>query len=57
MKFTKASIEELRQRKLPEGKSETIVFDDDLAGFGVRVRAGASALGSLNTGSARNSVG
>ena len=40
MKFTKASIEELKQRKLPEGKSETIFFDDDLAGFGVRVRAG-----------------
>ena len=37
MKFTKASVERL---KLPEGKSEIIVFDDGLAGFGVRIRAG-----------------
>ena len=37
MKLTKASVERL---KLPEGKSEIIVFDDDLAGFGVRIRAG-----------------
>jgi integrase len=37
MKFTKASVERL---KLPEGKSEVIYFDDGLAGFGVRIRAG-----------------
>ena len=37
MKFTKASVEGL---KLPEGKSEIIFFDDDLAGFGVRIRVG-----------------
>jgi integrase len=28
---------------LPKGKTEAIVFDDDLAGFGVRVRAGGAA--------------
>ena len=33
MKLSKASVSRL---KLPTGKSELIVFDDDLAGFGVR---------------------
>ena len=37
MKFTKASIEQI---KLPDGKREVIVFDDTLAGFGLRIRAG-----------------
>jgi Arm domain-containing DNA-binding protein len=37
MKLTKASVAKL---ELPEGKSEIIVCDDDLAGFGVRIRAG-----------------
>ena len=27
---------------LPAGKTETIVFDEDLAGFGVRVRIGGT---------------
>ena len=25
---------------LPKGKAETIIFDEDLAGFGLRIRAG-----------------
>ncbi|MGL4438275.1 MAG: tyrosine-type recombinase/integrase [Bosea sp. (in: a-proteobacteria)] len=37
MKFTKASVAGL---VLPAGKSEAIVFDDDLPGFGLRIRAG-----------------
>ena len=37
MRLTKANIARL---KVPEGKSESIVFDDDLPGFGVRIRAG-----------------
>jgi hypothetical protein len=39
MKLTQKTIAALT---LAEGKSETIVFDDDLAGFGIRVRAGGS---------------
>ena len=34
--------EDHRALALPEGKSEQIVFDDDLAGFGMRLRAGGS---------------
>jgi integrase len=37
MKLTKATVEQL---KLPSGKTEAIVFDDALAGFGLRIRAG-----------------
>ena len=37
MRLTKANVARL---KVPEGKSESIVFDDDLPGFGVRIRAG-----------------
>lgn len=37
MKFNKTTIAAL---KLPQGKTESIVFDDDLPGFGVRIRAG-----------------
>lgn len=37
MKLTKASVEGL---KLPDGKSEALVFDDALPGFGLRIRAG-----------------
>jgi hypothetical protein len=36
MRFTKAAIESLT---LPQGKSEWIVWDDDLPGFGCRVWA------------------
>src|SRR5260370_27978811 len=39
MKLTKPSIERLA---LPPGKSEAIFFDDDVPGFGLRVRAGGS---------------
>jgi len=39
MKLTKLSIERLA---LPLGKSEAIFFDDDLPGFGLRLRAGGS---------------
>ena len=37
MRFTKPSIAAL---ELPAGKSELIVFDDTMPGFGVRLRAG-----------------
>src|SRR6516162_10339208 len=37
MKFTAPIIGKL---KLPAGKSDWIVFDDDLPGFGLRIRAG-----------------
>ena len=37
MKLTKATIAGLR---LPEGKSDAIFFDDDVPGFGLRIRAG-----------------
>jgi integrase len=39
MKLTQASIDRLA---LPPGKSELIVFDDDVPGFGLRLRAGGS---------------
>jgi integrase len=39
MKFTKASIERFA---LPADKSEAIIFDDDVPGFGLRLRAGGS---------------
>ncbi len=39
MKLTKPSIERLT---LPPGKSEAIFFDDDVPGFGLRLRAGGS---------------
>ena len=37
MKLTKATVERL---DLPQGRSETIVFDEGLPGFGLRIRAG-----------------
>jgi hypothetical protein len=37
MKLTKATIASL---KLPEGTSDAIFFDDDVPGFGLRIRAG-----------------
>jgi integrase len=40
MKLTKQSINSL---VLPRGKAEAIFFDDDLAGLGLRIRAGGSA--------------
>ena len=40
MKLTKATVTKLH---IPDGKSELIVFDEDLAGFGLRLRAGGSA--------------
>ena len=41
MKLTKATVDKLA---LPAGKSEMIVFDEDLPGFGLRLRAGGSAV-------------
>src|SRR3954447_6746088 len=41
MKLTKATVSRLT---LPHGKGEMIVFDDDLPGFGLRLRAGGSAV-------------
>jgi Arm DNA-binding domain len=37
MRLTKATIDRL---KLPQGKSETIIFDEGLPGFGLRIRSG-----------------
>jgi len=37
MRLTKASLLRI---VLPHGKTETIVFDDDIPGFGLRIRAG-----------------
>jgi integrase len=39
MKLTQASIDRL---VLPPGKSDLVVFDDDVPGFGLRLRAGGS---------------
>ena len=41
MKLTKATIAKLA---VPAGKSELIVFDEDMPGFGLRLRAGGSAV-------------
>jgi integrase len=38
MKFTKDSVARF---KMPEGKSDHIEFDDNMPGFGLRIRAGA----------------
>jgi integrase len=40
MKFTQTTV---KAAKVPPGKSEAIYFDDELPGFGLRVRAGGSA--------------
>ena len=37
MRLTKANVARIH---LPEGKTEIIIFDGELAGFGVRIRAG-----------------
>jgi hypothetical protein len=37
VRLTKASVAKL---SLPDGKSDLLVFDDDLAGFGLRLRSG-----------------
>jgi integrase len=39
MKLTDATIDTL---EIPEGKQELIAFDDDLPGFGIRIRSGGS---------------
>lgn len=39
MKLTAASVAKLT---LPEGKSEAFYWDDDVPGFGLRLRAGGS---------------
>lgn len=41
MKLTKATIAKVA---MPDGKSELIVFDEDMPGFGLRLRAGGSAV-------------
>src|ERR1700722_1184098 len=39
MKLTSVTV---RSQSLPDGKSEAIFFDDDLPGFGLRIREGGS---------------
>ena len=41
MRLTKVAVAKL---SIPDGKSERIVFDDELPGFGLRLRAGGSAV-------------
>ncbi|MGD9508346.1 MAG: tyrosine-type recombinase/integrase [Geminicoccaceae bacterium] len=41
MKLTKATVAKLA---VPDGKSEAIFFDEDMPGFGLRLRAGGSAV-------------
>jgi len=41
MKFTQKAVAALT---LPEGKSEDIVFDEDVLGFGVRLRRRSHAI-------------
>jgi hypothetical protein len=41
MKLTKTTVAKL---SVPQGKSELIVFDEDMPGFGLRLRAGGSAV-------------
>lgn len=41
MKLTKATVAKL---SVPAGKSELIVFDEDMPGFGLRLRTGGSAV-------------
>jgi integrase len=41
MKLTKTTVAKL---SMPAGKSELIVFDEDMSGFGIRLRAGGSAV-------------
>src|SRR4029079_14016837 len=38
----KLTIKTLADLKLPAGKSDHIVFDDDITGFGIRLREGGS---------------
>jgi hypothetical protein len=54
MRLTDAS----RKLTLPTGKTETIFFDDDVPGFGIRLRAadmGLSVLRSVRSSDARRS--
>ena len=39
MKLTQRNIEQLA---LPAGKTEALIFDEDVPGFGLRMRAGGS---------------
>ena len=39
MKLTRVAVDGLR---LPAGKGERIIFDEEIAGFGVRLREGGS---------------
>ena len=41
MKFNKTNASQV---ELPAGKTEIVVFDDDVPGFGLRVRAGGSRM-------------
>ena len=53
MKLTVGQVSKLR---LAPGKSESIVFDDEIAGFGVRLAKAEAAAGSSNTSSATSIV-
>ena len=49
MEFTKEAIAALT---LPIGKSDLIQFDDDIPGFGIRLRAGGKRVWWSNIGPA-----
>jgi Arm domain-containing DNA-binding protein len=40
--FMRLTVSNVRSLTLPAGKNEALVFDDDLPGFGLRLRAGGS---------------
>ena len=54
MRLTIKSADDL---KLPVGKNDHIVFDDDITGFGIRLRESGSRTWIYHIGSARSSAG
>ena len=47
MQFSQESIATL---ELPAGKSDYLVFDDEMPGFGIRLRAGGKRVGERRAG-------
>jgi hypothetical protein len=53
VKLTQATVQKLA---LPAGKGEAIYFDDDLSGFGLRLRRAAPRNGSFSIRSVPSSA-